>query len=144
MTSIDKNFDNNLNKQMPQGEKKPLSLEERLDKLFAKCKEAFVSELDRRLPQNGTFAQIGTALKIPGTNNVAILIISADSEDPKEKRNLQVGVKHQNSDRLISNYILNGTKQEIIDYLSNKKNDEEIKFLIKTLSKETDRYYSSL
>lgn len=144
MTSIDKNFDNNLNKQMPQGENKPLSFEERLDRLFSKCKEAFVSELDRRIPQNGMFSQIGTALKIPGTNNVAVLIISADMENPKEMRNLQVGVKHQNSDRLISNYVLNGTKQEIIDFLANNKNDEEIKFLIKTLSKETDRYYSSL
>ena len=57
---------------------------------------------------------------------------------------MAVGVQHKNSDRLTMNYILKGTKQEVIDYLNNSDSKNEIRKLIEYLSKKTDDYYSEL
>ena len=81
---------------------------------------------------------------VPDTDNKALLGIEYDETEPKTQRRLFVGVHHNNSDRLTRNYLLKGTKTEILEYLKDDSNQQSIIDSVNTLSKKTDEYYSSL
>lgn len=115
----------------------------KMDNLVAKTMEFLSDRTDKEIPENGLFRKIFVAFDVPKTNNEAMLILEMDNEDPRTQRRLSVGVHHQNADRLTSNYLSKGTKQEIINYLNNKENQAEITESVKKLSDKTDDYYSS-
>ena len=114
------------------------------DLLISKSREYLAQRAEREVPENGIFTRLFVAYDIPETNNEAIIAIEHDEKEPKTQRRLSIGVHNQHSDRLFSNYVLKGTKQEIINYLNNKENQEVIKTTVANLSAKVDEYYSSL
>ena len=94
--------------------------------------------------KNGKFRKIFVAFDIPQTQNEALITIEHDAIDPKTNRRLSVGVHRQNSDRITSNYIFKGPKKEVLDYLKNNDNQNELYKIVTDLSKSVDDYYSSL
>lgn len=115
-----------------------------MDNLVAKTMEFLSDRTEKEIPENGLFRKIFVAFDVPKTKNEALLLLEMDGEKPRTQRRLSVGVHHQNADRLTSNYLLKGTKKEIIEYLNNKDNKKEIIDAVKKLSDKTDDYYSSL
>ncbi|MCD7780279.1 MAG: hypothetical protein LUH05_06360 [Candidatus Gastranaerophilales bacterium] len=121
-----------------------LSKEEQMPLLIKKGAEILNQNAERQVPENGKFNRVFVAFDIPETQNEAIISIEHDELNPKESRRLSVGVHHNNKDRLFSNYILKGTKKEILSYLNNTDNHKEILDSVNNLSQKTDEYYSSL
>ena len=126
------------------GQQRVSKNESTTDLLITKSREYLAQRAEREVPENGVFTRIFVAYDIPDTQNEAVIAIEHDEKEPKTQRRLSIGVHNQHSDRLFSNYVLKGTKEEILNFLNNKENQETIKTTISNLSKKTDEYYSSL
>lgn len=125
---------------------KPTMQENKLltDALVSKTREFLADRTEKEIPENGLFRKIFVAFDVPETNNEALLLLEMDGEEPRTQRRLSIGVHHKNADRLTSNYVLKGTKKEIIEYLKDFSNQQFIIDTVKDLSDKTDEYYSSL
>ncbi len=115
---------------------------DKMDYFVNKTREVLAERAEMEVPENGKFSSVSASFKIPDTQNKARIIISHDELEPKNLRRLSVGVHHINSDRLTSNYILKGTKKEILDYLKDQKSQDELIGIIGHLSESVDKYYS--
>ena len=120
------------------------SKDEKLTFVLEKCKEILFDASQRRMPENGKFSKFSIGFKVPETDNQGVLIVDFDANNPKDSRILSLGVHHKNSDRLISNILKTGTKQEILEYLNCNDNLAELIKTTNHLSDKTDEYYSSL
>lgn len=130
--------------QIFKGETRPmLTKDEKMQKLISKGVEFLCNIAEREVPQNGKFARVYITLDIPDTNNQAIVHIAHDENQPDKQRRAVVSVHHKNADRLISQELFKGTKSEILDFLNNPLNNQEIIDEINTLSDATDEFYSS-
>lgn len=118
--------------------------ESSMGNLVSKTREFLADRTEKEIPENGLFRKIFVAFDVPNTNNEAMLVLEMDGEEPRTQRRLSVGVHHKNADRLTSNYLLKGTKEEIISYLNDSSNQQDIINLVNDLSQKTDDYYSSL
>ena len=112
--------------------------------LMTTCKEELFKSSERKVPENGIFGKVSIAFVIPKSNNKGLFYITHSAENPKEQRVLSVGVHHKNSDRMTSNILLQGTKEEILAYLKSEQNTQTIIDTVNHLSDKTDEYYSSL
>lgn len=121
-----------------------LSKDEKMQILIPKCSDVLVQRAEKEVPENGKFRKIFVAFDIPETTNEALITIEADAKDYKNQRRVSIGVHHQNSDRVISNYMFKGTKQEIIEYLKDNNNFPEFTQIVNELSTAVDDYYASL
>ncbi len=121
-----------------------LSDDEKTNLLIEKSRDILYQRAEREVPENGKFRKIFVAFDIPQTQNEALITIEHDAIDPKTNRRLSVGVHRQNSDRITSNYIFKGPKKEVLDYLKNNDNQNELYKIVTDLSKSVDDYYSSL
>lgn len=126
------------------GQQRVSKNESTTDLLITKSREYLAQRAEREVPENGAFTRIFVAYDIPDSQNEAVIAIEHDEKEPKTQRRLSIGVHNQHSDRLFSNYVLKGTKEEILNFLNNKENQETIKTTISNLSKKADEYYSSL
>ena len=115
-----------------------------LKKIVTTSNGMLASAAEKQLPENGKFKPITIEYKIPDTMNMAKIGIEYDENEPKSMRRLTVGVHHQNADRLISNYVFKGDKNQVIEYLNNADNAPDFVNTIKELSEKTDNYYSNL
>jgi len=125
---------------------KPAMLDKtaKMNILVPKSKEVLLGIAERAVPENGQFKKVFVSFRIPESQNEALLTIEHDSKEPKTQRLLSIGVHHQNSDRLISNFLLRGTKKEILTYLKDDKNSKIIIDYVNHLSDKVDESYSSL
>ena len=138
------NININKNKPLFKGDRlKLMSKDEKMLKLIDASIKYLNGTLEREMPENGKFAKVFVSFDIPNTNNEAILFAKYDEEEPVSKRRLILGVRHKNRDRLASAQLICGSKNDILEYLSNSQNKSEIKSLLENLSKNTDDYYSS-
>ncbi|MBQ4122731.1 hypothetical protein IJD44_03285 [bacterium] len=112
--------------------------------LLNACKEGLHNAAELKVPENGQFGRVSVGFVIPDSNNKGLLYITHSEENPKTQRLLSVGVHHKNSDRVISNLLLDGNKQEILEYLKSEENTQSIVDIINGLSDKTDEFYSSL
>lgn len=125
------------------GEKiKPMSNDDLTFKLINASMEYLNNAVEREVPENGKFTKVYVSFDIPESSNLGLLYVTHDEEDPKTKRRLILGVRHKNRDRLVSNQLLTGTKEDILKYLSDLNNKAEIKALLCDLSNKSDEYYS--
>ena len=137
------NINNNF-RSLTKDSKPVLSYDEKMNILVPKTKEVLVETAEKQVPENGLFRKVFVSFAVPDTDNKALLGIEYDETEPKTQRRLFVGVHHNNSDRLTRNYLLKGTKTEILEYLKDDSNQQNIIDSVNTLSKKTDEYYSSL
>lgn len=145
MTDINTNYQYQSKYQgLSKGKIAMLSKDEKMQILVPKGSDLLMQRVEREVPENGKFKKISVSFDIPDTQNKAQFFIEADAKDYKDKRILSIGVHHQNSDRVVSNYMFKGTKQEIIDYLKDSKNFPEFTQTVNELSTAVDDYYASL
>ena len=123
---------------------KKLSNEELINSIIKNGREKLHSMMDRMVPENGKFSEVAISFDIPQTNNEAIISIVHDAIEPKNLRCINIGVHHQNSDRMASVYLKTGTKNELKEYLNNEDCESKILSYVRELSQKTDDYYSSL
>lgn len=121
-----------------------LSKEEKMDILVPKCSDLLTKRVEREVPENGKFRRIFVAFEIPETQNETLFSIEPDAKDFKDIRRMSIAVHRKNSDRIISNYMFKGTKEEVLNYLKDEKNYAEFKQTVNSLSNSVDEYYSSL
>lgn len=144
MDNVNNNFNktninfSGINKDKPQ---KMLSREERMNLLMSQVRTILLEDAERQVPENGQFRRVNTLFDIPETSNEGILSIEHDELEPKTQRRLKMSVRHENSDRLVSNYILKGTKKEILDYLKDDNNLAKLIEIANELSDKTDVFY---
>lgn len=118
--------------------------QDKMEILMNRLCEVLSERTENEVPENGKFAPISVSFSIPQTNNKAKAIVEYDALAPKNLRRLSIASHHVNSDRLISTYVLRGTKQEIIDYLNNPQNQKKLVKLAGELSDSVDEYYDNL
>ncbi len=118
--------------------------QDKMEILMNRLCEVLSERTENEVPENGKFSPISVSFSIPQTNNKAKAIVEYDALAPKNLRRLSIASHHANSDRLISTYILRGTKQEIIDYINNPQNQKKLIKLADELSDSVNEYYSNL
>ena len=104
------------------------------------CK-AYYDLAEKEVSEYGFFGKVYAEFPIPETINKGQLYITPDTKD-RTQRYLSIGVHHPNSDRMVSNFLLKGTKKEILDYIKDSKNYDEIINSAFNLSKEVDEFYN--
>lgn len=111
-------------------------------KQFLEASCANLLQRERYIPENGKMTPMEIAFDVPGSVHEAFLRIQHDPEDPKNLRNLLIGVNRANSDVRDSFYIQTGTKAEILEYLKKTENDnkeiEKLETYIQDLLKGID------
>lgn len=120
------------------------SNEEKLQLLVGRACEVMAGRVENEVPENGKFAPLSVSWNLPGSLNRAMLAVEADALNPKDSRRLSVGVTRAGSDKVRQGYILKGTKKEILEFVKDPKNQEEIIKTARQLSDSTDEYYSEL
>ncbi len=103
--------------------------------------EVLSQRVEKEVPQNGKFSPISVSYTIPDTQNKAKVAIEYDALEPKNTRRLSISSFRMGSDRLFTTYILKGTKQEILDYISKPEFHSEVIQKAKHLSAKVDDYY---
>lgn len=129
---------------VPNGRKEIMTKDEKMNILVPKASNLLAQRAEREVPENGKFTKIFVAFDVPDTQNEALISIEADQGQPKDMRRLSIGVHRMNSDRITSNYMLKGTKREILDYLKKAEVNSEFIKTVYSLSDSVDDYYSSL
>lgn len=141
------NNNNNFNTNFSKANKdkpKVLTYEQKMNILVPKTKEVLADTVQKQVPENGLFRKVFVTFSVPDTNNKAVLGLEYDENEPKTQRRLFVGVHHENRDAMVKNYILKGTKSEILEYLKDGSNQQKLIDTVNTLSAKTDEYYASL
>jgi len=110
----------------------------------SKCNKMLANLSERSVPENNKFQPVSVDYNLPDSQNMAKVTVECDYENPANQRRVSVGVHHKDRDRLISNYLFKGTKQEVINFLKDEKNQQQFVDSIKTLSAKTDEYYDKL
>lgn len=140
------NNNNNFNTNFSANKDKPkvLTYEQKMNILVPKTKEVLAETSEMQVPENGLFRKVFVSFSVPDTHNKAILGIEYDENEPKTQRRLFVGVHHENRDAMVKNYILKGTKAEILEYLKDTSNQQDLINTVNMLSDKADEYYASL
>ncbi len=139
-----KNHYNTSFSSIPDGKKEIMDKDEKMEILIPKASNLLANRAEREVPENGKFRKIFVAFDIPDTQNEALISFEHDEIDPKNMRRISIGVHRLGSDRITSNYIIKGTKNELIEYLKKIEFKKEFKDTVNLLSDSVDEYYSSL
>ena len=134
---------NNIGKQRFYAVTKP---DEQLKLLTIKSVDTLKKLVEEKIPVQGRPAEsVSVSFNIPATNNKSIILVEESAENKDIYRDIMLGVRHKQRDRLISKILLpKATKNEVISYLEDTKNHAQIIESIQSLSDETDEYYNSL
>ncbi len=123
-----------------------LSQDEQLKILTKRSTEVLNSMVEQYVPERGRIEKpVSVSFDVPVTNNFTVISVEESAANRLENRDLIVGVRHKQRDRLISKFLLSQkSKKEIMDFLKTPGNQVIITADIKDLSRETDDYYNSL
>lgn len=148
MNKINQNFNKTYNSSITkqEGNKMTETKEQALHRVMTLQLENLAQIVERDIPENGKIIQPAVInFEIPQTNNIAICAVEDSTKDKLENRDLIVGVRHKNGDRVAANFLyMRKKKPEILAYLKDEASREEILKSILHLSDKTDEYYNSL
>lgn len=101
------------------------------------------------VPESGKFnRETSVFFRVPEITQkpktIVRYIVECDEINPKDSRRLLIRVMRENSDSALNDYLLKGTKNEILEYLNEPKNRDEIKKRVEQLIKKSNDYYSNL
>lgn len=122
------------NKIDAQKTQKPQTLEEVcIDSMQKLAKRA-----EYEVPQNGKFYNVYEEFEIPDSRLEGQFSVIFDALNPKDLRAVYLGVSSKYSDEMHSYCEFEGNKQEVIEYLKDTSNIEELLKDIKRLSCSID------
>jgi len=114
------------------------------DNVMPKVCEVLNGMAEREVPESGPFRRVLVAFDVPNSKTNEGFIDIIHSKGNPTERILSTNVHHKNSDRVFSNFIMKGSKKEVLEHLNNPANQGEFIESIMELSKKTDEFYSSL
>ena len=102
-----------------------LTYKRKMDKLIRKSVEVVIGYIRNDVPQQGSFERVGIRYHHPGNKFMGMLCVEADLKQA-ESRRLVASMFRKGEDRLVSNFLMKGTNQEILDYLGAEKTISEL------------------
>lgn len=93
-----------------------LTREQQLNKLYQAVAELLVEKAKVSLPEAGSFRKITVGGNVKGEICHSILGIE-ESYSSQTERYVTLGVYREGEDRVVSNYLFKGTKQEVLEWL---------------------------
>ena len=102
-----------------------LTREEQLNKLFRTVAELLVKNAKEGVPETGSFQKLTVGGKIKGADYESILGIE-QSYQAKNERRVTLGMHRTGDDRLVSNDLFKGTKEEVLAWLERPESLEQI------------------
>ena len=116
----------------------PKTPEEQYRFLVGRVAEVMAERIRDEVPQSGKFGELSVSFGIPGTNNKGRMIVEPSLTASPEHRRLRVAVNRVGSDRLISNYLVHDTNENILKYLEKEDIVDELIPYFKRLSDRVD------
>lgn len=92
------------------------SHEEDMNLLIHAIAEALAENIRKRVPVQGSFEKIAVRYRYPETEVRGLLMVEEDLLQ-QDNRRLTAAMFFLEDDRMISNYLMKGSNQEILDYL---------------------------
>lgn len=102
-----------------------LTREEQLNKLFRTVADLLVKNAKEGVPESGSFQKLTVGGKIKGADYESILGIE-QSYQAKNERRVTLGMHRTGDDRLVSNDLFKGTKEEVLAWLESPEGLEQI------------------
>lgn len=102
-----------------------LTREEQLNKLFQTVAELLVKNAKEGVPETGSFQKLTVGGKIKGADYESILGIEQSYQAENERR-VTLGMHRTGDDRLVSNDLFKGTKEEVLAWLESPEGLEQI------------------
>ena len=102
-----------------------LTREEQLNKLFQAVAELLVKNAKEGVPEIGSFRKLTVRGGIKGMEYEGILGIEQSYRVENERR-VTLGVHGKGDDRLVSNYLFKGTKEDVMAWLESPEGLEQI------------------
>lgn len=90
--------------------------EQKMTILFQKVAEVLTEHAKARVPETGSFRKVAVDAEIGDEDWESTLGIEESYLSEIERR-VTLGVHKKDSDRLVSNYLFKGTKQEVLTWL---------------------------
>ena len=109
--------------------------------LVGRVNELMSEHIAEKVPQRGSFGSFSIFFNIPCTQNKGRLVIEYSLTGEDSFRRLRVDAYRNDTDRVYSNYILNCTNSEIIQYLSDADNVDVLVKHYSSLSDSVDEYW---
>ncbi len=114
---------------------------EKLELLMGKALDYLLQWLETQTPDSGHFKRSPVLFDIPGTRNVAFLEVQHHTTAPPAERSASVGVLRDGTDRMYSNFLMRGTKAEILEYLRAGERKAMLESSVMRLSRNVDKYW---
>lgn len=102
-----------------------LTHEQQMHKLFGAVTELLAKNIEAHIPGTGSFRTVDVGGHVKGSQYHSSLRVEESYRSETERR-VALGVYRDDDDRLVSNYLFHGTKQEVINWLSSPQALEEI------------------
>ena len=109
--------------------------------LVGRVNELMSEHIAEKVPQRGSFSPFSIFFNIPCTQNEGRLVLEHSLTGEDNLRRLRVAAYRKDTDRVYSNYILNCTNSEIIQYLSDADNVDVLVKHYSSLSDSVDEYW---
>lgn len=106
--------------------------------LVGRVAEVMAERVRDEAPETGRFDPLSVSFRIPGTENKGCLYIEPSLTGTAEQRRLVVAARRIDSDRLISNYLVHDTNENILTYLGKEDIVDELLPYFKHLSDRVD------
>lgn len=116
-------------------EESKYTYEEIMSILLAKVIEVLTQNVYERVPMTGPFRKVMVTYCHPDSDLRGILAVQAHYESP-EVRTVFAGMFREGDDRLIQNFLFDGTKEEILVWLQEKKRIQELLEIYNHLSEK--------
>lgn len=112
--------------------------EEQYRFFVGKVAEVMAERIRDEAPETGHFDPLSVSFPIPETENKGCLYIEPSLTGTAEQRRLVVAARRADSDRLISNYLVHDTNENILKCLGKEDIVDELLPYFKRLSDRVD------
>lgn len=116
---------------------KSATVEQKRERIIWICMEKMVEMIRQKTQGGGLCPALGVCFDYPGSSNIGVLRLEL-STSVGSPYMCRVGVYRTNTDMLISNYMKSGTLDDIIAYLSDRANLQEMASSYQHLSASVD------
>lgn len=116
-----------------------LSDEEKLDILLPKGMKLLAERVEKEVPASGRFMPISVSFDYPGTAYSAYLRLEPSALGDGTERCLRSYMGEKGSDKVISHYMYAGTKDKVLAWLKDKKNEKDLRQSYEELKQGADR-----
>ncbi|MBQ2957380.1 MAG: hypothetical protein IJE08_13065 [Clostridia bacterium] len=112
-------------------------LHERRDRMIGRLMEVLAEQLPKMIPERGYSKGFTMFCDYPGTQNLAYLHVECDAKT-ETMRNLMTHIVREGTCMNAKHYIMTGTREEIIDWLTDWNHHSELMDSFETLNEKVN------